>query len=381
MISEYAKRLSGQPMFKIAERVQGKDFIRFDIGDPDFDTPSSVIEAAQQALFMGKTHYTPSSGTFELKEAIQKFIFHHIGFYPHHDQICVAPGCNPLIYAVMRCLLNEGDMVAIPDPGFPTYLSVANFLGFKTVPIPLLEKNDFRIDPEDIKKLPKEVKLVVINSPNNPTGSMIDSWKDAITIFNACNKSNRFILSDEIYHLMTYGNYHETPCLVDKCLTNTIMINGFSKNFAMSGFRLGYMIGPDWLTEKVGLTMQTIVSCTSHFIQLAGCEAYERMPKEIEGNMKELDRRRIHLVQGLNEIQGITCTYPDGAFYVFPNIKGTGLTSQQFTNLLFNHRVTVVPGSDFGQYGEGYVRLAFTQPIETAKLGLDRIKEALNESR
>jgi aspartate/methionine/tyrosine aminotransferase len=279
----------------------------------------------------------------------------------------------------MRCLLDDGDLVAVPDPGFPTYRSVADYLGVKVVPIPLLEENGFKPNPEDIKNLPKEVKLVILNSPNNPTGSMIDK-DDAIDIFNACNKSGRYLLSDEIYHLITYGKEHYSPCCIDKCLTHTIMINGFSKNFAMTGFRLGYMIGPDWLCEKVSLLLQTIVSCTSPFIQLAGCEAYDRIPTELKRNTSVLSDRRNVLVGGLNEIEGISCPYPDGAFYAFANIRKTGMSSRQFTDLMFKNYVSVVSGDDFGVYGEGYVRLAFTESSINARIGLHRIETALTGS-
>jgi len=376
--SLYAQRLTGQPMFRIAEKVTS-NHTRFDIGDPDFQTPKAIKEATIDAITRGLTHYTVSSGSLLLKQFISRFThLHGAGFNPDTDQIVIAPGCNPLVYCLFRCLVKEGEAVALPDPGFPTYRSVADFLNIETVSLPLLEENGFNINPEDIKNLPKNVKIVVTNSPNNPTGSMM-SEKDAKDIFNYCNKSNRYLISDEIYHLMSYGNEHFSPC-IDKCKTNTIMLNGFSKSFAMSGYRLGYMISSTDIAEKVSLLLQTTVSCTSEFIQMAGCEAYDRIPGDIGRNMSVLaDRRRV-LVGCLNDIEGITCAEPKGAFYVFPNITGTGLTSQEFTDLMFKHCVAVVPGTAFGRYGEGYVRLAFTQSTVNARIGVHRIETALTGS-
>jgi aspartate aminotransferase len=375
-LSLHAQRLTGQPMFKLAEKVSD-NHTRFDIGDPDFNTPRSVVEATIAALKLGKTHYTPSTGIMPLKEAICDFNHARLGFKPKVSQVCVSPGCNPLIYAIIRCLVKDGEAVAIPDPGFPTYRAVLDFLNVQSVSIPLLEENGWRVNPDDIKSLPKNVKLVIVNSPNNPTGSMFKSQKEANRISELCNNKGMYLLSDEIYSLVTYGQEHFSPADMEKCLKHSIIINGFSKSFAMSGFRLGYMIGPDWLTERIGNLLETTVSCTSEFVQHGGIEAYSRIPKELLHNMQVLDKRREYIVQGLNSIQGITCTNPEGAFYVLPNIKGTGLTSREFADKMFKNYVSLLPGTAFGNLGEGYIRMAFTQSTVEARIGLRRMEKAL----
>jgi aspartate/methionine/tyrosine aminotransferase len=363
-------------MFKLAEKVT-ENHTRFDIGDPDFETPRSVKQTTIDAIKRGYTHYTPSTGISLLKEAICDYTHDTLGYKPSMNQICVSPGCNALIYAIIRCLVKEGEAVAIPDPGFPTYRSVLDLLNIESIPLPLLEENDFNVNPEDVKNLPKHVKLVIVNSPNNPTGSMISSQKEANRISEYCNNKGMYLLSDEIYSLMTYGHTHYSPSDLEKCLKHTIVISGFSKSFAMSGYRLGYCIAPDWLTEKIGLLMQTIVSCTNEFVQYSGIEALQRIPSEISYNLDVLTKRRNHIVEGLNSIQGITCKSTKGAFYVFPNIKGTGMTSREFADKMFKSNVALLPGTDFGKYGDGYVRLAFTQSQIEARIGLSRMERAL----
>ena len=377
-LSKYADRLVGQPMFKISEKVNAwnSNFSQFEIGDPDFQTPKAIKDATITAILQGNTHYTKSSGCDELKESIIRFNHLHGDITPEFNQVVIAPGCNPLVYAVIRCIVDEGDAVAIPDPGFPTYRSVLDFLAIEAVSIPLLESNGFNPDPQDIENLPDNVRLVILNSPSNPTGAMLTE-ETANEISDICERKGIYLLSDEIYSLMSYGDKHYTPCYKDKCKNHTIMINGFSKAFAMSGFRLGYMIAPPPLAEKVSLLLQTIVSCTSHFVQLAGVEAYDRIPSDLKRNLSVLTDRRSVLVEGLNQIPGITCTMPQGAFYVFPNIKGTSLSSNEFTDLVFKRYVSLVSGADFGKYGEGYVRMAFTQSTVQARMGLHRIGKAL----
>lgn len=379
-LSEAANRLEGQPMFQLLEKVKereasGKKFIHFEIGDPNFSTPISIKEACIDAIRDDKTRYTSSSGLSELKNAISKF---HTGIKPDPKQIVIAPGCNPLIYGVLKCLVNEGEEVMIPDPGFPTYESVLKFLGITPIRLPLMESNGFRMDVNDIeKKITPKTKVIIINSPNNPCGSVLTE-NDVDRIYAIAKKHGIFILSDEIYKMMCYdGLICSSPSYHDGCTERTIIINGPSKSFAMSGWRLGYMIGPEWLVEKVGLLLQTIVSCTNTFVQYACVELYSRMPLSYYDMMIRLQKRRDVLVEGLNLIPGISCLKPEGSFYVFPNITKTGLTSQMFADRMLDHGVALLPGTDFGVYGEGYVRLAHTTSTDNIKEGLARMECAL----
>jgi len=381
-LTKAANRLEGQPMFRLLEKVNerianGEDIIHFEIGDPDFKTPSSVINACHESLLKGYTHYTNSSGDSEFKEAIADYTYRDLGFKPDMDQIVVSPGSNCLIYSVIRCLVKQGQEVLVPDPSFPTYYSVLKFLGIPAVAIPVREINDFRMNPKDIeKRITKKTKLLIINSPQNPTGSVITP-EEIKEIYDIAVKKDIYILSDEIYRHMSYDDCVSSPSKYDYCKERTIMMTGFSKVYAMTGWRLGYMIGPTELCEKIGLLLQTTISCTNTFIQKTGAMLLNTGCEEVRAMIEVLRKRRKIIVDGLNDIPGISCVIPKGAFYVFPNITKTGMDSQEFADFMLKNGVALLPGPNFGKYCEGYVRMCYCTSTENIKKGLERIKNAL----
>lgn len=383
-LSDAADRLLGQPMFKVLAQVQGlerhgKKIIHFEIGDQNFSTPNSVIEAAKKSLDAGNTHYVDSYGIPEFRKEISIFTKKHYDFEPNLPQILICTA-NAAIDFLIRTVANPGDEIMCPDPGFPTYNAVINYAGMKKVGIPLKEENFFRIDPEDIKsRLTDKTKLIIINSPNNPTGSILS--KDLIEeIHSIAVKRDIYLLSDEVYSLMLYDGKHYTPGIYDKCKERVLIINSFSKNYSMAGWRVGYVIGPEDVICKMGLMLQTIVSCLPPFIQQAAIEALRIEPRLIEERVEELKKRRDILVDGLNSLPGISCPKPEGAFYVFANISKIGLSSERFAKLILDKAdVSLLPGNFFGDYGEGYVRLSYgSVSIADIELSIYRIRKALN---
>lgn len=380
-ISDAAKQLKGQPMFKVLSRIKemernGVDVVHFEIGDPDFGTPQNIVDAACSALQSGFTHYTDSLGDFDFRKAICENNQITRGFKPNINQVLVAPGANILIYYAVRCLVNPGDEVIIPDPYFPTYTSVFDFCGVNAIKVPLLEKNGFRMNPEDVReKITSKTRMIIINSPHNPTGSiMLPSELEAIGRFAIENRI--YLFSDEIYSRMNYGETpFYSPSILDECKERIIVANGFSKSFAMTGWRLGTCIGPEKVIEKMGLLLQTTSSCVSPFIQKAGLEAIQGSQSDIKKMMDTYKERRDILVDGLNTIAGINCIKPSGAFYVFPNISGTGLSSQAFAELILERaHVGLLPGNDFGDAGEGFIRICYATSKDRIIEGIRRIK-------
>jgi len=374
-------------MFKVLDKVQklekqGKNIIHFEIGDPDFDTPKHIIEAACNSLKNGETHYTSSMGLYDMRNAIRETTLISRGFKPGINQVLITPGANIIIYLAISCLVNPGEEVIVPDPGFPTYYSVIKFCGVKPVRIPLKEKNKFRMNPEDIKKaITAKTRLIIINSPNNPTGSVMTP-NELDQIYKIAKEKGIYLLSDEVYSRMMYeGTKFHSPSSNDECKHTTIVINGFSKSFAMTGWRLGVAIGPEKVIEKMGLLVQTLCSCVSPFVQRAGIAAINGDQSEIKKMMETYKERRDLLVDGLNKIPGVSCLKSDGAFYVFCNITKTGMTSEKFADFaLEKAKVALLPGTNFGKYGKGYVRLAFPNSIENIKEGLKRLEKAIKDN-
>ena len=380
-LSDAAYLLKGQPMFKILARIKemeraGEDIVHFEIGDPDFSTPQNVIDAGVKALHDGYTHYSDSMGDYDFRKIIADNNLHTRGFRPEIDQVLVTPGANMLIYYAVRCLVNPGDEVIVQDPCFPTYLSVFNFCGVKPVGVPLYEKNGFRLNPKDLEeRITDRTRLIIINSPHNPTGAVLMP-QELEEIGKIALKHRIYLYSDEIYARMNYGDVpFYSPSVLDQCKEYVIVANGFSKAFAMTGWRLGVGIGPAKVIEKMGLLLQTISSCVPSFIQRAGIAAIQGSQDAVRKMMDEYKERRDILVKGLNEIDHIDCLNPGGAFYVFPNITKTGLTSEQFAHrLLENAKVGVCAGSDFGIGGEGYIRLCYATSKQDIIEGIKRIK-------
>ncbi len=387
MSSLFAKRmetLGTETAFEVLAKAkalekQGKNIIHLEIGEPDFDTPKNIKEAAVKALNAGYTHYGPSAGIPELREAIAQYISKTRGIKVDPDEVVVTPGAKPIMFFGILALVNPGEEVLYPNPGFPIYESVANFVGAKPVPIPLKEENDFRLDPEYVKeKITKKTKMIILNSPENPTGGILT--KEDLKVIADCvaNRDDVFVLSDEIYSRIIYEGKHESIASLPGMKEKTILLDGFSKTYAMTGWRLGYGVMRKDLAQKVAQLMTNSNSCTCTFTQIAGIEALKGPQDEVDRIDAEFKKRREVIVSGLNNIKGITCKKPHGAFYAFPNIKGTGMDSKKLGDYLLNEAgVAVLPGTAFGKYGEGYLRLSFANSVENIKKALDRISKAL----
>lgn len=385
-LSDAANLLEGQPMFKILSRIkelerEGKHIVHFEIGDPDFNTPQNIIDASINALNNNLTHYSDSLGDYDFRELICKNNLNSRGFEPDVNQVLVTPGANIIIYYAVRCLVNPGDEVIVQNPCFPTYLSVFKFCGVKPVFVPLKKENEFRLDPDDLReKITDKTRLIIINSPHNPTGSIMLP-EELEEVGKIALENDIYLYCDEIYSRMNYGETpFYSPSILDKCKNKIIVANGFSKAFAMTGWRLGTVIAPEKVIEKMGLLLQTTSSCVSSFIQKAGIEAINGDQKEVIKMMEEYKKRRDLIVNGLNSIDKISCLNPGGAFYVFPDIRQTGLTSQEFAvQLLESKGVGVCAGDDFGVAGEGFVRLCYATSQDEIKEGIKRIKEFVDE--
>jgi len=382
-LAKITNGLLGQPMFNLLSKIKamertGRKIIHFEIGDPNFDTPSEIVQAAKDALDNKETHYTSSMGLWDLRQEICAFTEKELGFKPSVEQVLVVPA-NAIIDFAIRCIVNPGEEVILPDPGFPTYYSVINYTGVKPVGIPLKEENGFRMNPDDIRKgINAKTRLIVINSPHNPTGSMLTE-KETAEIAAISKEHDIYLLSDEVYAKVIYDKSHYSPSIYDQCQERTITLNSFSKIYSMSGWRLGYAVGPEPVIAKMGLLLETIISCLPPFIQRGGIAALTSCQGVIQQRNQELKLRRDILIKGLNSIPGISCRAPDGSFYAFANIKNTGLTGEQMMNLLLEKAdVAVLDGKYFGRYGEGYVRLCYAStPSEAIQEALGRIKETI----
>jgi len=380
-LSSGALSLQGQPMFKLIDKArileeQGVDVIHLEIGDPDFDTPSNISQAAIAALQSGDTHYVSSWGIPELISAAQGATLRSRGFYPEEKQVLVTPGANIGIFYAIFCVAEPGDEILVPDPGFPTYLSALAMCGVKPVQYELDSRNNFRLKIAALEsQITSKTRMIIVTSPNNPTGSTLT--KDELrAVYDLAERHDLFIYSDEIYSRMVYqkGDFYSVS-EIDHCSKRVILANGFSKAFAMTGWRLGVLVAPKPLAEKMMLLLQTTSSCVSPFVQRAGVEAIVGAQSEIESMMTTYSRRRDLLVEGLNSIPGLTCTSPKGAFYAFADITSFGISSSEFASrVLEEHGVALLPGSDFGPNGEGFVRLSFASSE-------NRIEDAIRRLR
>ena len=360
---------------------QGKEVVHLEIGEPDFDTPRNIKEAAIKAINAGYTHYGPSAGLPEFREAIAQYISKTRGIKAEADEVVVTPGAKPIMFFSIFALVNPGDEVLYPNPGFPIYESLINFVEAKPVPVPLSEENDFRLDPEYIKKhITKKTKMIILNYPENPTGGIVT--KDDLKVIADCiaDRDDVFVLADEIYSRIIYEGKHESIAALPGMKDKTILLDGFSKTYAMTGWRLGYGVMRKDLAQKVARLMTNTNSCTCSFTQIAGIEALKGPQTEPEKMVTEFKKRREVIVSGLNSIKGITCKKPRGAFYVFPNTKATGMDCRKLgDHLLYNAGVAVLPGTSFGKFGEDHLRLSFANSVENIKKALDRIAKAVEK--
>ena len=385
-LSELAGRIEGQPMLKILARVQGmeragRNIVHFELGEPDFDTPPNIVERACKALREGKTHYTNSMGIYELREAIARHIQETRGFLPSLDQVLVTPSANVIITYAVGCLLNPGDEMIVQDPCFPTYLGVASFFGVKVVPVPLRESNGLRLDPEDVRKaMTPRTRLILVNSPQNPTGAVLRP-EEVEALYRVAEEHDVYLLSDEIYGRMVYGDVRVvSPSIYDACRKRVIVLDGFSKTYAMTGWRIGYVIAPPDVAEKMGLFHQLTSTCLPPFSQEAAIEALTGPQDSVKEMVKEYGARRDLFVAGLNALPGVRCVEPGGAFYAFPNIEGTGMDDVAFSELMLEQAgVSVVPGSFFGDAGKGFIRLCYATSRENIEEALRRMAACLEE--
>ena len=357
---------------------KGQSILHFEIGQPDFPTPEHVKKAGIQAITDNYTRYTVTEGIPEFVQAIQKEIEITRGYTLDLNQIISLPGGKPGIYLTMISTVNPGEEIIFPDPGFPTYGSLSQYIGAKSVPIKLKEENRFRLDPVDIaEKITDKTKLIILNSPQNPTGSVMTK-SELKHVAEIANEYDCFVLSDEIYSKILYdGNFYSVTSF-DEASERSLVLDGFSKSHSMTGWRLGYLVGPAPLIQKISTLIVNAFTCTSEFIQRAGIAALTGPMDHHEIMMNAFRARREILVNGLNEIPGITCQMPDGAFYAWPNIKGTGLSSQELAHYLLHEAgVACLPGTAFGKGGEGYLRFSYATSLDVISEAIPLISHAI----
>ena len=372
-------RLGTETAFEVlvkakALEAQGRDIIHLEIGEPDFDTPGNIIDAGCDALRKGFTHYGPSAGLVELREAIAQYVSETRRVNVMPDEVVVVPGGKPIIFFSILALAEDGDEIIYPNPGFPIYESMINYVGAKAVPIQLREELDFRLDVDEFADLITDrTKLVIVNSPHNPTGGVLEK-KDIDAIAHAIGDRNIMVLSDEIYSQLIFEGEEHSIMSIDGMKERTILLDGFSKTYAMTGWRMGYGVMRADLATHISRLVTNSNSCTASFTQVAGIEALRGPQKSVDAMRAEFQKRRDVMVAGLNKIKGFSCRVPHGAFYVFPNITNTGWPSKKLADaLLVDAGVAGLSGTAFGNFGEGYLRFSVANSIENIEKALDRI--------
>ena len=384
-LSSRQSRLGTETAFETLAKAkkleaQGKNIVHLEIGEPDFDSPSYVIDAAKEALDQGFTHYGPSAGQPELRNAIAIHQGEFNGYSISPENVIVTPGGKPVMFFSLLALIEEGDEVIYPNPGFPIYESMINYSGGTPIPMKLEETKDFNANINDLRKLiTDKTKMMIINSPNNPCGS-VTTKDDLKQIAEIAIENNLIVLSDEIYKDMYYEGEHYSITKFNGMKERTIILDGFSKSYAMTGWRLGYGIFPDFLVEDITKLMTNSVSCTSVFSQMAAIAALEGSREFTINMMEKFKIRRDIIVNGLNSIEGVTCRTPLGAFYAFPNISGTGLSSSDFADIALNeYGVALLSGTAFGEYGDNYIRISFANSEENLLKAIERLNDMIKK--
>ncbi len=374
-------RLGTETAFEVLNRAralekQGKDIIHLEIGEPDFDTPANVVEAAVDALHKGWTHYGPSAGLPDLRQTIADYVSRTRNIPVGSDEVVVVPGGKPIIFFTILALIDEGDEVIYPNPGFPIYESMINYVGGRAIPIQLREERDFSVDVKELASLiTNRTKLIILNSPHNPTGGVLTK-KDILAIADAIGDRNIMILSDEIYSRLIYEGEDFSIASVPGFKERTIILDGFSKTYAMTGWRMGYGVMRPDLATHVARLMTNSNSCTASFTQVAGIEALRGDQSSVDKMNAEFKHRRDVFVAGLNKIKGFSCRVPKGAFYTFPNITKTGWPSKKLADALLEQAgVACLSGTAFGAYGEGYLRFSVANSLENLVSALLRIED------
>jgi aspartate aminotransferase len=378
-LAKRTARLGTETAFEVlvkakALEAQGRDIIHLEIGEPDFDTPSNIIEAGCDALRKGFTHYGPSAGMTELREVIAQHVSKTRRVNVTPDEVVVVPGGKPIIFFSILALAEDGDEIIYPNPGFPIYESMINYVGAKAVPIRLREELEFRLDVDEFASLINDrTKLIILNSPQNPTGGVLTK-DDIAAIARAIGDRNIMVLSDEIYSQLIFEGEDHSIMSIDGMKERTILLDGFSKTYAMTGWRMGYGVMRADLANHISRLMTNSNSCTASFTQMAGIEALRGTQEVVDAMRAKFKKRRDVMVAGLNKIKGFSCRVPHGAFYVFPNITKTGWPSKKLANaLLEDAGVAGLSGTAFGDFGEGYLRFSVANSIENIEKALDRI--------
>ena len=378
-LAEKMSRMQTESAFEVlakarALEAEGRSVIHLEIGEPDFPTPPHVVEAGKQALDDGLTKYGPPPGFPQFRESIATHVARTREVTVDAENVCVVPGGKPILFFTMTALLEQGDEVIYPDPGFPIYESMIRFLRATPVPIPLLESRGFSFDLDLLAdRLSENTKMLILNSPSNPTGGVIP-MEDLRVIADLCRDRNVMVLSDEIYSQIAYGSKPASIAGCEGMLEKTIILDGFSKSYSMTGWRLGYGVMPVWLAEAVALLMVNSNSCTASFTQSAGLAALEGPQDCVSEMVGEFQRRRDAIVRGLAAIPGFSCLSPAGAFYAFPNITGTGIESAELADIILNEAgVACLSGDSFGQHGWGYLRFSYANSLENIQEAIERI--------
>ena len=372
-------RLGTETAFEVLAKArrleaEGMDVVHLEIGEPDFDTPANIVEAGAAAMNNGYTHYNPSPGFPEVRERIAQEISRTRGISVVADNVVITPGGKPIMFFTLLALVEEGDEVLYPNPGFPIYESMIRFAGGTPVPIRLHESKDFGIDVDEVAgQINSRTKLMIINSPNNPCGSIVEK-DDLERLADLARERDIIVLADEIYNRFLYRGEYQSIVSFPEMQDRSIILDGFSKTYAMTGWRIGYGVMPLELVEPISRLVTNSVSCTASFTQMAAMEAMNGPQDDAQGIVAEFRRRRDIIVEGLNRIPGVRCPLPMGAFYVFPNVEETGMSSAEFANRLLEEAgVACLAGESFGEYGAGYVRFSFANSVENIQIALDRI--------
>jgi len=374
-------RLSGEGAFEVLERAralerQGQNVIHLEIGEPDFDTSPNIVEAGVNALHGGWTHYGPTAGYPELRETIAEYVSRTRGAAISSDEVVVVPGGKPIIFFTLLALADVGDEVIYPNPGFPIYESMIRYVNAKPVPIHLREEKDFELDVDELSSLITDrTRLIILNSPHNPTGGVL-SHENIHDIAEAIGDREIMVLSDEIYSRLIFEGQNHSIMAEPGLKDRTILLDGFSKTYAMTGWRMGYGVMRADLAKAISLLATNATSCTASFTQMAGVEALRGDQSSVEKMKAEFQRRRDAFVAGLNRIKGFSCRLPGGAFYAFPNITATGWKSKALADALLNHAgVACLSGTAFGEFGEGYLRFSIANSLENLMQALERIDQ------
>ncbi|MCS5611080.1 MAG: pyridoxal phosphate-dependent aminotransferase [Candidatus Poribacteria bacterium] len=384
-LAKRMNRLGTESAFEVLAKAkeleaQGKDIVHLEIGQPDFKTPVNVCQVAFQAMKDGQTGYSSPAGLPAFREVVADWVSRTRRVSVQPDQVSVTPGAKPIIFFAVLACADDGDEVIYPDPGFPIYESVINFAGAKPVPLPLKESVDFRFRIEDLEAIVSDrTRLLIINSPQNPTGGVL-TRSDLAMIAELAIKHNFYVLSDEIYSQLVYDGDHQSILSIDGMQDRTILLDGHSKSYAMTGWRLGYSVSTKLLADQFAKLMVNSNSCTATFTQIAGIEAMQNSQGFVNQMRLEFKTRRDFLVRGLNDIEGISCIMPSGAFYTFPNVTDIPMTCAEFADYLLTEAgVALLPGSSFGMFGDGYLRMSYASSIDNIQEALIRIDKAVSE--